>query len=140
MVIEFNKVIKRLNIGYEDNNKKRHIFTLHSFRRYLRTLISDLGHIDYAEWTLGHSSISTYWRKGEKEKYALFRKIEPHLLLLDQTSLQRRGADMQSKVDVLERENQVLIQNNTMVSDSVASLSDRLAQLTQEIEILKKQK
>ena len=44
---------------------------------------------------------------------------------------------MQSKVDILEKENLALKQNNTMVSDSVASLSDRLAQLTQEIEILK---
>jgi hypothetical protein len=45
---------------------------------------------------------------------------------------------MQSKVDILEKENQALQQNNTMVSDSVASLSDRLAaQLTHEIEILK---
>lgn len=46
---------------------------------------------------------------------------------------------MQSKVDILEKENQALQQNNTMVSDSVALLSDRLAQLTYEIEILKKE-
>jgi integrase len=137
IVIEFNKLIKDLGIGYEGNSKHRHIFTLHSFRRYLRTLISDLGYQDFAEWTLGHS-YSTYWRKGEKEKYALFKRIEPHLLLLDQTSLQRRGADMQSKIDVLEKENLTLKQNNTMVSDSVASLSDRLAQLAQEIQDLKK--
>jgi integrase len=137
IVIEFNKLIKGLGVGYEGNSKHRHIFTLHSFRRYLRTLISDLGYQDFAEWTLGHS-FSTYWRKGEKEKYALFKRIEPNLLLLDQTSLQRRGADMQSKVDVLEKENLELKQNNTMVSDSVASLSDRLAQLSQEIQDLKK--
>jgi integrase len=79
MVIEFNKVIEQLDIGYEDNNKKRHIFTLHSCRRYVRTLLSDLGYQDFGEWILGHR-LSTYWRKSDKEKYALFKKLEPHLI------------------------------------------------------------
>jgi len=103
MVNEFNKLMRQLNIGYEDNNKDRHVFTLHSFRRYVRTLISDLGYQDFAEFTLGHSN-STYWRKSTKEKYALFRKIEPHLLLLDQNALERRGADIQSKLEEREKE------------------------------------
>jgi hypothetical protein len=104
MVIEFNDLLRQLDVGYEGNTKKRHVLTLHSFRRYVRTLISDLGYQDFAEWTLGHS-YSTYWRKGEKEKYALFKKIEPNLLLLDQTSLQRQGADMQKRLDTVEEEN-----------------------------------
>jgi integrase len=103
MVIEFNKVIRQLNIGYEDDNKNRHVFTLHSFRRYVRTLISDLGYQDYAEFTLGHSN-STYWRKSTKEKHALFKRIESHLLLLDQTSLERKGADIQTKLEERDKE------------------------------------
>lgn len=103
MVIEFNKVIKQLDIGYEDNNKKRHIFTLHSFRRYTRTLLSDLGYHDFGEWILGHRS-STYWRKSDKEKYALFKKLEPHFLLLDQTGLQRQGSDLQTRLEAIEQE------------------------------------
>jgi integrase len=92
-VIEFNKVIKQLDIGYEDNNKKRHIFTLHSCRRYVRTLLSDLGYHDFGEWILGHHA-STYWRKSHKEKYALFKRLEPYLVLLDQSTLQRQGSDL----------------------------------------------
>jgi integrase len=137
IVIEFNKVIKRLNIGYEDNNKKRHVFTLHSFRRYLRTLISDLGQVDYAEWTLGHSSISTYWRKGEKEKYAFFKnKVEPHLLLLDQSEIQRRGADTQTRLETVERENAELRHKDSMNGDAVASLSDRMQEMMAKIQEL----
>ena len=87
---------------------------------------------------IGHAG-SVYWQKKESEKAELFLKIEPSLTFLDFPSLERKGADMQSKVDILEKENQALQQNNTMVSDSVALLSDRLAQLTHEIEILKKE-
>jgi integrase len=132
MVTEFNKVIKQLNIEYEGNNKRRHIYTLHSFRRYLRTLISDLGYQDFAEWTLGHS-FSTYWRKSDKEKYALFKKIEPHLLLLDQTSLQRQGADLQSKLEAMERENQILRQKDSINADAIATLSDKMQEMMAKV-------
>jgi integrase len=124
MVIEFNKVIDQLNIGYEDNNKNRHIFTLHSFRRYVRTLISDLGYQDFAEFTLGHKN-STYWRKSTREKYALFKKIEPHLMLLDQTAIQRRGADQQTRIESLEQENYVLRDKQKEKESEVQSLKEK---------------
>jgi integrase len=135
MVNEFNKLMRQLNIGYEDNNKNRHIFTLHSFRRYIRTLISDLGYQDFAEFTLGHAN-STYWRKSTKDKYALFKKIEPHLLLLDQSNLQRRGADMQTRLEAMEQENQTLRQKDSMNADAIASLSDRMHELTEKFQKL----
>jgi integrase len=130
MVIEFNDLLRQLDVGYEDNAKKRHIFTLHSFRRYVRTLISDLGYQDFAEWTLGHS-YSTYWRKSEKEKYALFKKIEPHLMLLDQTSLRRQGADMQTRLEAMERENQEL----RIDRGRLGSRLDKLEELYQKLDI-----
>jgi integrase len=142
MVIEFNKVIKQLDIGYEDNNKKRHIFTLHSCRRYVRTLLSDLGYHDFGEWILGHRA-STYWRKSDKEKYALFKILEPHLILLDQTTLQRQGSDFQTKLDTMERENQRLIQKDSLNADAIASLSDRMQEMMakiQELEVKKEMK
>jgi integrase len=136
----FANTLDRMGKGsFEDNNKRRRQITLHSFRRYVKGVISDLGFGDFSEYFIGHIG-STYYRKSEREKEELFRKIEPSLTFLDFPSLERKGADMQSKVDILEKENQVLKQNNTMVSDSVASLSDRLAQLTQEIEGLKNKK
>jgi integrase len=127
MVIEFNKVLDQLNIGYEDNNKNRHIITLHSFRRYVRTLISDLGFQDYAEFTLGHSN-STYWRKSTKEKYALFKKIEPHMLLLDQTAIQRKGADLQSKLDTIEDENIKLKQSQEEMRKQFTQVMEMIQQ------------
>ena len=132
MVIEFNKVIKQLDIGYEDNNKNRHIFTLHSFRRYVRTLISDLGYQDYAEFTLGHSN-STYWRKSTKEKYALFKKIEPHLLL-DQTSLQRMGADLQTRMEAMEQENMELKNRQKASIDKYGDMFERIEVLEKQLQ------
>jgi hypothetical protein len=51
----------------EDGNEKRREITLHSFRRFVKTTISDLGYQDFSEYFIGHSG-STYWTKKESEK------------------------------------------------------------------------
>jgi len=59
----------------EDGNERRRQITLHSFRRFVKSTISDLGYGDYSEWFIDHSG-STYWRKKDSEKAELFSKIE----------------------------------------------------------------
>ena len=52
-------------------------------------------------WYIGHMG-STYYRKNEKEKYDLFHKIEPYLTYLGYSALERKGADIASKVEPRE--------------------------------------
>ena len=52
--------------GIETRRIRRKI-TLNSFRRFVKTTISDLGYSDYSEWFIGDSS-STYWRKKITKK------------------------------------------------------------------------
>jgi integrase len=138
LCFQFERTLDRMGKGeFEDNNRRRRKITFHSFQRWVLSTISDLGYSDYAVWFIGHAG-STYYRKPSKEREEIFRKIESSLTYLDFPSLERKGADVQSKIDTLEKENQALRQNNTMVLDSVQSLSDRVSQLMQEIEILKK--
>ena len=46
----------------EDNKERQRQITFHSFRRFVKSTISDLGYSDYSEWFIGHSG-STYYRK-----------------------------------------------------------------------------
>ena len=55
----------------EDNNERRRQITFHSFRRFVKSTISDLGYSDYSEWFIGHAG-STYYRKKESEKVEIF--------------------------------------------------------------------
>ena len=56
----FAKTLDRMGKGErEDNNEKRRQITLHSFRRFVKSTISDLGYSDYSEWFIGHAG-STY--------------------------------------------------------------------------------
>ena len=82
----------------EDGNEQRRQITLHSFRRFVKTTISDLGYADYSEYFIGHSG-STYWRKKDSEEAEIFHKIEPYLTFLNVHQLERQGADIQSKVE-----------------------------------------
>ena len=50
---------------------------------------------------------STYYRKSEKEKAELFRKIEPYLTFLNYGKLERRSADIASQLE----EKDIMIQN-----------------------------
>ncbi|MFL6408647.1 MAG: hypothetical protein ACJ71F_16470, partial [Nitrososphaeraceae archaeon] len=94
------------NCSRQSNGRRRDI-TLHSFRRFVKTTISDLGYSDFSEWFIGHSG-STYWRKKESEKAELFKKIEPYLTFLNIHQLERQGADIQTNVEELEELNQLV--------------------------------
>jgi hypothetical protein len=120
----------------EDGNERRGQITLHSFRRFVKTTISDLGYADYSEYFIGYSG-STHWRKKDSEKAEIFRKIEPYLTFLNIHQLRRQGADIQTKVEELEELNQSLRQRDKVKDDAIALLSDQLVSLSarlQEIE------
>ena len=137
LVESFSKMLDRMGKGTrEDGNERRRQITLHSFRRFVKTTISDLGYVDYSEYFIGHSG-STYWRKKDSEKAEIFRKIEPYLTFLNVNQLERQGADIQSKVEELEDLNQSLRNHDKMKDDAIAHLSDQLVVLTtrlQEVE------
>jgi integrase len=134
LVIEFNKLVKQLKIGYESGNK-RHIYTFHSFRRYYRTLISDLVGQDFAEWSIGHA-FSTYWRKGEKEKYQIFKKIESYLLLLDQSAIHLKSMELNTRLESVEKENLELRkeqEENRLNMVEINNVLDRIHALEQSV-------
>ena len=133
----FAKTLDRMGKGArEDGNERRREITLHSFRRFVKTTISDLGYQDFSEYFIGHSG-STYWTKKESEKAEIFQKVEPYLTFLNIHQLERQGADIQSRVDELEELNESLRERDRTKDDAIAQLSDQLMTLTvrlQEIE------
>ena len=134
----FAKTLDRMGKGdREDGNEQRRQITLHSFRRFVKTTISDLGYADYSEYFIGHSG-STYWRKKDSEKAEIFRKIEPYLTFLNVHQLERQGADIQSKVEELEQLNQSMRDRDKMKDDAIAHLSDQLVSLSARLQELER--
>lgn len=135
LVTEFNKIEDQLKIGYENAAKRRRIFTFHSLRRFVKSTISDLGYSDFSEWAIGHAG-STYYRKSDKEKFSLFKKIEPYITFLDQTGLEKRGVDLQNRLEIMENKNRELQVKYQHDMNSIKE--DMTKQFTQVIEMIQK--
>ena len=142
LAVEFDKILDQLGIGYEDATKRRRKITLHSFRRWVKTVISDLGYSDFSEWFIGHVG-STYYRKSDREKFQLFKRLEPSLTYLDQTALEKKHADLQNRLEIMEHENlslqKTIHEREVINNDAIGSLSDQLLKVVKEIEELKKE-
>jgi hypothetical protein len=91
---EYRELTKML--GMKRKNGKR-VVTFHRLRAFVKSTISDLGYQDYSEWYLGHIG-STYYRKTERERLQIFRKIEPYITYLDVESLESSQRDLESKM------------------------------------------
>jgi integrase len=134
----FGKTLERSGMGSrEENNQRRRRISLHSFRRFVKTTISDLGYADYSEWFIGHSG-STYWTKKDSEKAEIFRKIEPYLTFLNIPQLERQGADIQTKVEEIEMVNQSLRNRDKVKDDAIAQLSDQIMALSTRLQELER--
>jgi hypothetical protein len=123
----FDQTLDRLGVGYEDESKKRRTITFHSFRRNVKTIISDLGFSDFSEFVLGHSSVLTYYRGSDKEHYKLFKnKIEPSLTFLDQSYIESKHADIVSKLETMEEEN---IRLKTKYETQLQQINEKLKRM-----------
>lgn len=137
LVIDFNRLVNQLKFGYENTTRRRHIFTFRSMRRFVKTTISDLGYSDYSEWYIGHIG-STYYRKGDKEKYELFKNhLEPYLTYLDQRGLEQKQTDVQSRLEMMERENKDLRGNINKIMEMIQQ-NPKLANVKPEVLTRKK--
>ena len=130
-------VIISFRSAEEVSNENRRKITLHTFRRFVKTTISDLGYADYSEWYIGHAG-STYWRKKDNEKAEIFRKIEPYLTFLNVPQLERQGADLQTKIEELQLINRSLRENDKVKEDALSHLSDQLLVLSERIQQLER--
>jgi len=142
MLTEFEKLLTIVGMDErkEQTMQRRRKITLHSLRRFVKTVISDQTNQDYSEGFLGHASKSPYYTKKEPERREIYAtKCMKYLTFLDYTALEATGKNIEAKLSEKEKEIQLLAQRDTMNTDAIATLSDQLTKVMQEIEILKKQ-
>ena len=142
LIYEFQKLLGAAGMAErkESGIHKRRKITLRSMRRFCKSVISNQVNQDYSEWFLGHSK-SPYYTIKESEKREIYAtRVMKYLTLLDYSSLETTGKNVESRLSEKEKEIQLLRQKDSMNSDAIAGLSDQLTKVMQEIEILKKQK
>jgi integrase len=142
MTLMFERTLDRLGgkyAAFENAQKRRRKITFHSFRRAVKGVISNLGFSEYSDYFIGHK-VSTYYRITDKQNIELFRKCEPYISYLNYGALEKRSNDMQTRLEIMERENQTLRQKDSMNSDAIAGLSDKMQELMAKVRELEKLK
>jgi integrase len=141
VMIEFQKLLEiaEMNQRKEGLLRRRKI-TLHSMRRFVKTVISNQAGNDYSEWFLGHAK-SPYWTLKEPAKREIYTtKCMKYLTFLDYSNIETTGKNIELNLDETNKEIQLLKQFEADNADVIGTLSDRLTKATQEIEFLKQRR
>jgi integrase len=140
VLTEFEKLLSVIGLDERKEGKlRRRKITLHSFRRFVKTVISDQTNTDYSEWFLGHNK-SPYYTKKEPERREIYvTKCMKYLTFLDYTTLEATGKNIEAKLSEKEKEIHLLRQRDSVNTDAIANLSDQVMKLMAEVQQLKKQ-
>ena len=135
---EFQKLLTIVGLDErKENVQRRRKITLHSFRRFAKTVISDQVNQDYSEWFLGHTK-SPYYTKKEPDRRQIYAtKCMKYLTFLDYSTLDARGKNIESKLSEKEYEITILREKDALNTDAISALSDQLSHVMKEIELLK---
>ena len=142
LIREFQKLLAVTGMAErkESGIHKRRKITLHSLRRFCKSVISNQVNQDYSEWFLGHSKSPYYTLKESERREIYVSKVMKYLTMLDYTTLEATGKNIEAKLSEKENEIQQLKKYQEIRDDAMSSLSDQVAKLMQEIVILKKKK
>jgi integrase len=127
---EFDKLLKIVNMDEKKeggiNNRKK--ITLHSFRRFVKTVISNQVGQDYSEWFLGHSK-SPYWTLKEANRREIYTtKCMKYLTFLDYSTLEITGKNIESK---LEEKDKQIKSMKAKYDEDIQLLKDAVANMQQ---------
>jgi integrase len=140
MVQEFQKVLSAAGLNERKEGMRRRKITLHTLRRFTKTVISNQAGQDFSEMILGHKK-SVYYTLREPDRREIYRsKCMSYLTFLDYMTLEATGKNIEAKLSEKEKEIQLLRKHQVIRDGALTSLSDQVTKLMQEMEIMKKQR
>lgn len=126
---EFNAVLKTVGMDQRKDGMLRRRITLHSFRRWVKTVVSDQVGSDYSEWFLGHSK-SPYWTKKEKDRRDIYaNKVMSYLTFLDYSALESTGKGIESQLENKDKEIAYLRERDLKHEIEMKEVNERIARL-----------
>ncbi len=105
---EFTKVLKTAGLDERKEGMRRRKITLHSLRRFVKTVISDQVGRDYSEWFLGHIGSVYYTNKESERRETYLTKCMKYLTFLDYTAVEARGKSIEAKLSEKDGEIQAI--------------------------------
>lgn len=105
---EFARVLEAVGFGERKDGMKRRKITLHSLRRFTKTVVTNQTSQDYSERLLGHNK-SPYYTVKEPERREIYAsKCMKYLTFLDYTTLEATGKNIEAKISEKDSEMQAM--------------------------------
>ena len=139
IIFHFQNLLKVSGYDERKEGMNRRKITLHSFRRFVKTTLSDNIGKEYSEWYLGHAKSGYYVSKSEVRAATYAEKAMKFLTFLDYSILEATGKNIEAKLSEKEQEIELLRQRDATNSDAITTLSDRLEHVLKEVELIKKE-
>jgi flagellar basal body-associated protein FliL len=159
MLFEFQKLLEAIGLDERKEGMVRRKVTLHSFRRFAKTVIANQTSTDYSEWFLGHSK-SPYFVQKEFDRRMLYAtKCMPFLTFTDYSKLEQDATVKQTELEMLmmkdankdreiellkqrvqvkDKEIELLKQRDLRNSSSIEGQSELILKLQKDVEMLMK--
>ena len=108
--------------------RNRRKITIHSLRRFVKTVISEQAGQDYSEFFLGHSK-SPYWTMKEAKRREIYKtSIMKYLTFLDYSTLETTGRNIEAKLNEKDKQIQIL---STKYDEDIKILKDAVEDMQQ---------
>ena len=137
---EYNKL---LTVAEMDDRKdegmlKRRKITLHTFRRFVKTVTANQFNSDYSEWLIGHAK-STYYTNKPEDLRELYRtKVMPYLTFLDYSKLESAGKNIEAQLVEKEKEISLLRSRDLKHETEMNLIREQQLRMQSEFEKLSK--
>ncbi len=105
---------------------KRRKITPHSFRRFVKTVISNQVNQDYSEWFLGHSKSPYYTIKEQERRKIYAEKCMKYLTFLDYKTLDAAGRSIEAKLSEKDQEIEALKKKMTEMESMMHAIGENL--------------
>jgi integrase len=130
VLIEFQKVLDltSLTSRKEDGVYKRRKVTFHSFRRFVKTTITNQCNTDYSEWFLGHAQSSYYRNKTDELREIYKQKCMKYLTFLSYPTVEATGKSYAAQ---LEQRDQLIQQQDQKIEQLTQRDKDNTERITQ---------
>jgi integrase len=133
---EFDKLLKvvKMDERKEQGIANRKKITIHSLRRFCKTVISEQARQDYSEFFLGHAK-SPYWTMKEAKRREIYAtKVMKYLTFLDYSVLETTGKNIEAKLNEKEMEIQYLRQRDLKHETEMIQMQNQLDKIVSLIQ------
>jgi integrase len=137
LLMQFQQLLEVAGFSDRKEGMKRRKITLHSFRRFAKTTISDCSGKEYSEWFLGHAKSSYYVNKPEVRAATYAEKCMKYLTFLDYSTLEVAEKRVEAQLAQKDKEIEVMKEQFDLLRERQKQRENDYAELRSAVESLK---